>query len=255
MKKVDRQPLRPGSLRRLSSQQSKIDAVPDGEARKRKAGSLWDSKTGSKVGKRTFEDVRDVLRAMCNAPERCMYCEDNEATDIEHIRPKSEYPKAAFVWENFLLACPTCNSRFKGSQYHRDFMDPSSPGYDLWKRWVFDPRTGHYFPGSDSDEGASETLRILGFDHRREGLAERRRRYLTLLVTGIRDYAKAKAAGRTARAQELARSLSAYFPALVEWVLTRDPEPSLFPDIVDIRKVKARYPEILEDVFVHRRAS
>ncbi|MFO1234889.1 MAG: HNH endonuclease domain-containing protein [Rivihabitans pingtungensis] len=44
----------------------------------------------------------------------CCYCEQNEeATDIEHILPKSLFPQQTFVADNYLLACKTCNTGHK----------------------------------------------------------------------------------------------------------------------------------------------
>src|SRR5262245_56298948 len=42
----------------------------------------------------------------------CSYCEREIASGIavEHKRPKSKYPAEALSWDNFLLACPNCNS-------------------------------------------------------------------------------------------------------------------------------------------------
>ena len=53
---------------------------------------------------------------MCAGAQRCCWCEDSAATDIEHIRPKSLYPERTFRWENYLLACAGCN-RHKGSSF------------------------------------------------------------------------------------------------------------------------------------------
>ncbi len=50
---------------------------------------------------------------MCVGVEICNYCENNEATDVEHIYPKSLFPERAFRWENYLLACKTCNTGHK----------------------------------------------------------------------------------------------------------------------------------------------
>jgi len=60
-----------------------------------------------------FNEIRTVLQDLCVATGICNYCENNEATDIEHIFPKSFFPEMAFVWENYLLACKTCNSHYK----------------------------------------------------------------------------------------------------------------------------------------------
>ncbi len=246
MRKIRRRPLSADSLDELRSRQSRIDAVATLDARRRRAKTLWKSRTKSQAGERAFDEIKAMLRAMCNGPRLCMYCERNEATDIEHLRPRSKYPQATFVWENYLLACSTCNSKFKRDEYHEGFMDPSSRGYDLWARWLFDPRTGHYSASAVSDEGAAKTIEILGFDRRRD-LAVLRQRHLITLVVGIRDYGRAMKLGRTQQARNLARTLSHLFPALVEWILVEDPSPDIFPDIMDVRKVKERFPEIVRD--------
>jgi uncharacterized protein (TIGR02646 family) len=63
---------------------------------------------------------------MCGDAERCCYCEDSLAAEIDHVRPKSLYPGSVFVWSNFLWVCPRCNKlksdRFgiiKGEQIER----------------------------------------------------------------------------------------------------------------------------------------
>jgi uncharacterized protein (TIGR02646 family) len=54
---------------------------------------------------------------MCVGVEICVYCENNEATDIEHIYPKKLYPEKAFNWENYVLACNKCNSHHKSDKF------------------------------------------------------------------------------------------------------------------------------------------
>ena len=56
-----------------------------------------------------FQPILDSLKQMCSGPRRCCYCEDSQATDVEHIWPKDFYPDLVFVWENYLLSCTRCN--------------------------------------------------------------------------------------------------------------------------------------------------
>ncbi len=254
MKQVIRRPISKAAREHLRTRQSKIDAEADLAARAKKAGALWDSKKRSQAGEKAFVEIEWILVRMCNGPRRCMYCEDSEAWDIEHVKPKSKYPAVAFDWDNYLLACSTCNSRFKGSQYHDGFLDPSASGFDLWKRWRFDARTGRYLSVREDDEGAHVTLKILGFDHRRSDLALRRSLYLRDLIGKIREYGKAKAGGRERAAREFARRFCLSFPAIVEWLLVEDPPLEEVPQrmrkgLSDVKKVKKRYPEIVEDAF------
>ena len=57
----------------------------------------------------TFSEVRDKLLQMSSGAERCHYCEDSKADEVEHIAPKSWYPDKCFVWENYCIACGPCN--------------------------------------------------------------------------------------------------------------------------------------------------
>lgn len=78
-----------------------------------RASSLWNGKSGTVSGGKAFTEIKEMLIEMCVGVEICNYCENNEATDIEHIYPKSHFPEKAFVWENYLLACKICNSTYK----------------------------------------------------------------------------------------------------------------------------------------------
>ena len=54
---------------------------------------------------------------MCVGIEICVYCEQNEATDIEHIYPKKLYPEKTFAWDNYVLACTKCNRDYKKDNF------------------------------------------------------------------------------------------------------------------------------------------
>lgn len=58
-----------------------------------------------------FRPVITALTAMCSGSQRCMYCEDNCADEVEHHHPKALYPELVFAWANFLFACARCNRR------------------------------------------------------------------------------------------------------------------------------------------------
>lgn len=87
------------------------------EARAKKANSKWESKTSSMVAKVAFQEIKDTLLKMCVGVEICVYCENNEATDIEHIYPKKLYPEKTFVWRNYVLACGKCNTHYKSDKF------------------------------------------------------------------------------------------------------------------------------------------
>ncbi len=88
----------------LDDRQATLDALPDYPARVAEAKRAWKNKR-----RESFEGIRDELRAMCSGEDRCMYCEDSAADEIEHVRPKNLYPEHTFRWENYLFACGPCN--------------------------------------------------------------------------------------------------------------------------------------------------
>ena len=61
--------------------------------------------------------------------DKCCYCErtrDQVEVDVEHFRPKAEVEEAenhpgywwlAYSWENLLVACKTCNQKYKKSKF------------------------------------------------------------------------------------------------------------------------------------------
>jgi uncharacterized protein (TIGR02646 family) len=56
-----------------------------------------------------FRSVRESLASMCRGAQRCMYCEDSFADEVEHYRPKDLYPELVFAWKNYLYSCGPCN--------------------------------------------------------------------------------------------------------------------------------------------------
>lgn len=57
----------------------------------------------------SYKQAKDDLRGRLGA--FCSYCEMNidNQSDIEHVSPKSKNPELEKKWNNFLLACKSCN--------------------------------------------------------------------------------------------------------------------------------------------------
>jgi uncharacterized protein (TIGR02646 family) len=91
-------------LRKLQAQ---VNLCGPHQAKVAAAKKLFASK--NRKNDTTFKVVRQVLSEMCFGAQRCCYCEDSAADEVEHIKPKNLYPGEAFVWENYLYACGTCN--------------------------------------------------------------------------------------------------------------------------------------------------
>lgn len=102
----------PATSKALLTYQAEVAAAGNYEEQVRAAARLWPLR----AARSAFRGVRSGLEDMCAGAQRCCWCEDSAATDIEHIRPKSLYPERTFRWENYLLACAGCNRR-KGSRF------------------------------------------------------------------------------------------------------------------------------------------
>ncbi|MXY04633.1 MAG: hypothetical protein F4Y55_02040 [Gammaproteobacteria bacterium] len=96
----------------LDAYQAEVDTAGNYEEQVRAATQLW----RPRAARSAFRRVRAGLVEMCAGAQRCCWCEDSAATDIEHIWPKSLYPERTFRWENYLLACGGCN-RHKGGRF------------------------------------------------------------------------------------------------------------------------------------------
>lgn len=104
------------SLQHLNTKQGQINAIIDFAGRSERAKLSWNGKTGSNAGQTAFTEMKEQLLEMGVGTEICNYCEQNEGTDIEHIEPKDWFPAKTFVWDNYLLACRTCNTDHKNNR-------------------------------------------------------------------------------------------------------------------------------------------
>ncbi|MEU7336131.1 MULTISPECIES: HNH endonuclease [unclassified Streptomyces] len=77
---------------------------------KQRAKQLWKHTT---VRRHIHPVLKSTLAEMAPGLERCMYCGDNQGTDIDHFEPVRANPLRTFDWHNHLLACSLCNSHLK----------------------------------------------------------------------------------------------------------------------------------------------
>jgi uncharacterized protein (TIGR02646 family) len=109
--------------------------------------------------------IRDHLVKMAPGVQRCMYCGDSLATDIDHFEPIREYPTGTFVWRNHLLACSYCNSNAKRDLFPRDdtgsplLIDPTNEDPATHLRLIL--RTGVYRPLTAH---GAESIRVFGLN-------------------------------------------------------------------------------------------
>ncbi|MBN8229773.1 hypothetical protein JYK02_19870 [Corallococcus macrosporus] len=177
----------------LTGYQQEIDSLPDYATRVERAKERFSSL--NKKGHPTFDTVKATLSKMCVGVQRCAYCEDSLADEVEHIWPKTLYPELTFAWMNYLYACGPCNgpknSRFavfaQGTGVHTDVgrrrnapVVPPVPGTPV----LLDPRvedpmdfmslelretflfTATAAPGTAAYERAKYTIETLGLNSR-----------------------------------------------------------------------------------------
>lgn len=212
--------LSPETQRHLGSRQSDINGKATFVAKADRAGTLWDSKTGSQAGAHAFSEVKSTLISMCIGVEICNYCEQSEASDIEHILPKSLFPNKAFVWDNYLLACKKCNTTHKLDAMY--VFNPANSANTIWvDRGTEPPSTDYafiqprledpmdwmqlnfsdflfyarppYAPGTRGFEKVERTLEILELNNRRS-LIKYRREAFSNYKRLLREYVDAKRA-------------------------------------------------------------
>jgi uncharacterized protein (TIGR02646 family) len=113
----------------LDNLQKQVDDLPTFADKVTEAKRLWDGKVGGNNGKTHFGEIKKMLTEMCISTEICNYCEHNEAGDIEHIAPKTVFPECAFVWNNYLLVCKTCNTTHKSDKCY--VLDDKGSVYEI----------------------------------------------------------------------------------------------------------------------------
>jgi uncharacterized protein (TIGR02646 family) len=181
MLRLNSKNLTQASLNHLSSQQNKIDILAIFEEKAKKASSLWDAKSSSQ-----FEKIRTKLKEMCVSIEICVYCENNEATDIEHIYPKKLYPEKAFNWENYVLACGKCNSHHKSDKFK--IFNPQN---SVTTEDITPPRGTYSQPTNDDalflNQRIDDPLNFLELD-----LINRTFVFIEKFPQGTREYERAK---------------------------------------------------------------
>ncbi len=171
---------------RLIDETTRVTAIATLDARVVEATRRYENARKA----RWFREVVDLLREMVGPGGNCMWCSSSESSQVEHFRPKSQYPELALDWENYLWACGVCNSIHKRDQFPENphqIIDPVSE--DPW-RYLFIDEFGMlspcYDPDTDSlDTRAVSTIDVVGLG--RDDLHARRRRAMRILRQSVDD--------------------------------------------------------------------
>ena len=95
------------AARSLQQYQTAVDGQPDFPAQVSFAKSDFPAK--NVIGNATFDEVKLRLLDMSSGAERCHYCEDSKADEVEHLLPKDVYPNHCYNWNNYYYSCGNCN--------------------------------------------------------------------------------------------------------------------------------------------------
>ncbi len=82
---------------------------------------------------------------MQQTQEHCSFCDAHPVCPpsdptIEHFRPKADYPRQAFQWENLYFCCRHCQT--KEGSFSEDVLKPDESGYDFDRYFKWDHTTG-----------------------------------------------------------------------------------------------------------------
>lgn len=79
---------------------------------------------------------------------QCGYCEEACHGDVDHFRPKNKFPEKVYAWDNWVLACHTCNQMKYDKWPPGGYVDPCAK--TALKRpesyFDFDTKTGELLP-------------------------------------------------------------------------------------------------------------
>jgi uncharacterized protein (TIGR02646 family) len=77
-------------------------------------------------------DIKEQL--LSDIKNKCMYCESRithiDFGDIEHIKPKADFPAHAFDWENLGISCAVCNNKKRNHYAPTPLVDPYTENPD-----------------------------------------------------------------------------------------------------------------------------
>ena len=82
-----------------------------------------------------WQSFRDDLKPAFHG--LCAYCEQIDPGEVDHFRPKSQFPDEVYIWSNWLFSCHPCNQAKREKWPDEDYVNPCSTDYS--------DRPEHYF--------------------------------------------------------------------------------------------------------------
>jgi hypothetical protein len=175
-----------GALKQLKA---KTKIILDSPTIKETAKSVY---ANSRKTKWFVSSVVSTLGVLAGVGQRCMFCGSNESSQVDHFRPKADFPHRAMEWENFIWICGLCNQH-KGDGFPFDFesgqllINPLDE--DVWQFFTID-KHGFILPkwnviqgGIDFRAKTSEE----GYKFNRQVIQEARKQQISNLEDQVKD--------------------------------------------------------------------
>ena len=114
--------------------------------------------------RRFHDDLKCVFGGLC------AYCEEITKGEVDHFRPKSQFPDLVYSWSNWLFSCHECNHAKSSAWPAGGYVDPCAmSGPDRAEcHFHFDTQTGLILPSSSLSpsrlQKARRTIADLGLN-------------------------------------------------------------------------------------------
>ena len=135
--------------------------------------------------RRFLPDLRSVFRNIC------AYCEERAKGEVDHFRPKSQYPELVYFWSNWLFTCRDCNQAKANKWPAGGYVDPSarSTAFRPDNYFCYDTQTGEILPNMRLSHGRSKKAQRTIEDLRMNDLhhLKNRRDWLRLISALLPD--------------------------------------------------------------------
>jgi len=125
----------------------------------------WATFKGKKVSQLIEDDLKDMTQ------NHCAFCDffPLRGRTIEHFKPKGQFPKESYLWENLFFCCGDCQK--KGERYDISILKPDIEGFEFDKYFIcqFDGEAILMKPNPRAatvDQRRSEiTIELYGLNH------------------------------------------------------------------------------------------
>lgn len=133
----------------------------------------WEAFSKTVLRKQTISKLEDMYGGCC------CYCEskikNTSYPEIEHFKPKSDFPELCFDYDNLHFSCKRCNLA-KWKNYSIKMFNPSDDNPETFINYI-----GEIAISIDKDERGTEMIDILKLNDRTD-LKEERSKYLNPFV-------------------------------------------------------------------------